>query len=115
MMVTVYRFCEANVSSPDPKCNGYIVKVPYTTNQKYKKLQNVDDIVRQIIRYRDKYIGVIPYVMLQAYLHDTVEFKIVCFDCKALYEADIANSSKATHEKKAFLVRTNDSHLLNLY
>ena len=95
----VCRFCEANVNSPNPEFNGYIVKVPYTTNQKYKKLQNVDDIINKIISYRDKYVGVIPYVMLQAYLHDTVEFKIVCFDCKALYEADIANCSRPTKQK----------------
>ena len=40
--------------------------------------------------------------MLQAYLHDTVEFKIVCFDCKALYEADIANCSRPTKQKQSF-------------
>lgn len=105
MISFVYRFCETNVNNDDPELNGYVVKVPYTTNQKYRKLQNVDDIFNSIIRYRDRYVGVIPYVMLQAYLHDSVEYKVVCFDGKALYEANIGNCCIASKTKKTFATK----------
>lgn len=40
--------------------------------------------------------------MLQPYLHDTVEYKVVCFNGKAMYEAQIANSSRVSLSKKTF-------------
>lgn len=40
--------------------------------------------------------------MLQAYLHDTVEFKVVCFHGKPLYEASIDNSERVRGQKKSW-------------
>ena len=82
--------------------NGFVVKVPYTTNQKYRRLKTVEDIVRTVLGHRDQYLDVIPYVMLQAYLHNTVEYKVVCFNGKAMYEASIDQCNRARGRKKSF-------------
>ena len=96
-----YRFCMHNLNTNDPSQVGFVIKIPYTTNQKYRKTNSIEDILRKIIRLRDKFYETIPYVMLQPYLHDTVEYKVVCFNGKALYEAQIANTKKTFSNPKA--------------
>lgn len=86
---------------------GYAVKVPFTTNQKYRKLKTIDDVLARIVRLRDKYIGNIPYVMVQVYLHNTVECKVVCFNGKALYETSIDGCDRSSGAKTTFLSKTD--------
>lgn len=97
-----YRFCGDNRNTMEPEYAGFVLKKPYTTNQKYGRLKSIEDIVCRLNSLRDKFVGVIPYVMLQAYLHNTVEYKVVCFNGKALYEASIDNCSRVGGTKKGF-------------
>lgn len=85
-----------------PTENGYLLKLPYTTNQKYSKLTTVESIRMKITELRDDFVGTIPYVMLQVYLHDTVEYKVVCFNGKALYETHVSYCDKVSGLKKSF-------------
>ena len=56
-----YRFCMHNLNTNDPSQVGFVIKIPYTTNQKYRKTNSIEDILRKIIRLRDKFYETIPY------------------------------------------------------
>lgn len=105
LLPIVYRFCLNNNNSLDSKFNGFVVKVPYTTNQKYRRLKTEVEIIKAVDEYRKDYLGVIPYVMLQAYLYNSVEVKVVCFNGKAMYEASIDNCNRARGVKKSFCTK----------
>lgn len=87
------RFCVDNVEDVNGK---WIVKIPYTTNQKYKSRSNLKDVIDEFKRLRNKWNGVLPYVFIQAYLKNRMEYNVVCLNGVALYEASINKSAHVT-------------------
>lgn len=62
----------------------------------------MEEVLAAVEAYRDMFIGVLPYVMLQPFLLNNLEHKVVCFNGKALYEANIDNSNKPGGRKQTF-------------
>lgn len=67
------RFCDTYQPNKD---NGFIVKLPFTTNQQYNVKSTVEKVYDQINYVQSKWKNVIPYVMIQPYLTNKKEYKV---------------------------------------
>jgi hypothetical protein len=70
------------------------LKTPFTTNrQNIKYPQSVDEIITRVVGLSEKFIDVIPYVMLQPCMANKREYKVVCLGGVPQYVASINRPS----------------------
>lgn len=85
------RFCKANMdNATSPK---WVWKKPYTTNQVYNGNTSIEDVINEFKSLKQQWQAMIPYVFLQVYLQNRMEYNVVCLNGIALYEAKIAQRS----------------------
>ena len=98
---------------------GWIVKMPYTTNQQYKHSYNLSQILDKIMSIREKYFDSLPYIFLQAVMANKMEYKVICFNGQPLYEAKIGICSRAGSSRQSFSSRESRmeyaAHVLNKF
>jgi hypothetical protein len=71
---------------------GVLLKLPFTTNQRYKTCKTPDKCYSRliiIVVIFETYAGVIPYCMLQPTLENRMEYTVVCFNGTPLYIANV--------------------------
>jgi hypothetical protein len=94
--------------------NGWIVKLPYTTNGRPWCCDGVQDIIDAISSYSTRVFSGeiidIPYAMIQAKMANNYEAKVVCFNMTPMYISkrkrgygqSIAKGKIGTHALLAF-------------
>jgi len=74
--------------------SGHIVKMPFTTNQKYQCLNGFDKVLKRIKKLHQDYGQTHQYCFLQAFLENKMEYKVVCFDGQVQYIGEIGHSAR---------------------
>jgi len=93
----------------DIKAEKWMLKLGFVTNSFHSRsAKNYEEILQHLKHYSKVLYGIYPYVMLQPYLLNRKEYKVVVFDGKAQY---IAASAKHRGEKS--FAKDNMESLLN--
>ena len=72
---------------------GWVLKAPFTTNGESVKFAKCMDRMKDFLRAASKkYYGEVPYVMIQACMHNRKEYKVVALGGQPLYVASISGS-----------------------
>lgn len=74
--------------------DGWIVKMPYTTNQRYKRSRSYNNILTQLRLFSSKYWSTHKYCFIQPHLINKMEYKVVCFNGKVEYIGNIGHSAR---------------------
>lgn len=82
---------------------GWVVKLPFVTNQVVKGIKSKDDVIKKIHSiFATDSMGIYPYVMIQPCMKNRKEYKVVYIPKKnILYVANIRGAMHA-NGKKAF-------------
>lgn len=80
----------------------WVWKKPYTTHTKYFSITTFEDVIAEFKKLKEKWQYMIPYIFLQAYLKNHMEYNVVCLNGVALYEARIANRTVSNKGKEKF-------------
>ena len=72
--------CQKFLQNNNEEENGWIVKLPFTTNQIYKKKDSVNTLFEYIGTLIEKVKKAIPYIFIQACLQNRKEWKVICYN-----------------------------------
>ena len=93
---------------------GWVIKAPFTTNCESVRFPKTFDQMQKFMRSLSrKYVGHLPYLMIQPCMFNRKEVKIVVLNNQPMYRAGIStgtNTKSKTGINKAFW--TNDDELL---
>ena len=101
--------CSIKTFIEDIKAEKWMLKLAFVTNSFHSRsAKNYEEILQHLKHYSKVLYGIYPYVMLQPYLLNRKEYKVVVFDGKAQY---IATSAKRRGERS--FAKDNLEALLN--
>ena len=107
LLSTIYAFLE--------NCNeegcGWVVKLPFVTNQIVKGIKNKADVIRRLSSvFNNDSRGIYPYAMIQPCMKNRKEYKVVYIPERNITYVTSTRVS-AGHYKKAFATGDNHSDL----
>lgn len=82
--------------------HGWIIKMPYTTNQRYSRSRSLADVIGRLKKLNRMYWSTHRYCFMQPYLENKMEYKVVCFNGTVEYIGSVGHSARVGGSRKAF-------------
>ena len=100
------------LENEENKC-GWVIKAPFTTNCESVRFPKTFDEMKKFMRsLSKKYVGHLPYLMIQPCVYNRKEVKIVVLNNQPLYRAGISTGKQQRSKTGINKVFSNDDELL---